>query len=110
MKRTALKAAFGEMFDELDGDDSGYLEREELENDTTKMFIRKMFESVGVSCPSQDLENIFDLLDVDGSGSIEREEFINGAIQLSEDVRPISIMELNHQVLDLKQMVHRNEL
>eukprot|EP00933_Yihiella_yeosuensis_P053304 TRINITY_DN51522_c0_g1_i1.p1 TRINITY_DN51522_c0_g1~~TRINITY_DN51522_c0_g1_i1.p1 ORF type:complete len:459 (-),score=64.12 TRINITY_DN51522_c0_g1_i1:207-1583(-) len=43
---------------------------------------------------SQDLDSMFDLVDFEGSGIIEVEELLYAMVQLSAELRPMSIMEL----------------
>lgn len=48
---------------------------------------------------SRDLDALFDLVDYEDCGTIEIEEVLYGMVQLSSDVRPMTIMELRRIVV-----------
>lgn len=66
-----------------------------LEN---KENILALFQANGVSIPNYEFDNMVRAMDFSDSGNIERSEFVHGIVELCEEVRPMSIMELNSQV------------
>lgn len=100
-KRHFLEEQSGLLFDEVDflshdGVVTGALTRAEIMSHLD-MFIQ-LFALVKVAFTVHDLERMFAVMDVQDTGQIERCEFVHGIAELSEDVRPMSIMELNAQI------------
>lgn len=60
--------------------------------------IALLFETLGVNFRSHDLDQMFYVMDVDDTGIIERTEFVQGVVELCDQIRPMSIMELHYQV------------
>ncbi len=60
--------------------------------------IADLFESLGVNFRSHDLDQMFYIMDYNDTGIIERTEFVQGVVELCEQIRPMSIMELHYQV------------
>ena len=68
MKKTArqLDLGIGQMFDLVDSDGSGVLDRDEL---------KLMIEKVGILVKEVEIDTLMEILDADGSGGVELDEF-----------------------------------
>lgn len=97
-KRRNLENFAAELFDEIDQEcaGSGCLDRQSLVKYTDQ--IESLFSSAGVAFPCYDFENMFTIMDLDDSGTIEKAEFVHGIVELCDEVRPMSIMELHSQM------------
>merc|ERR1711988_1386179 len=47
------------------------------------------------------------IMDYDDSGTIDKAEFVNGILELCDDMRPMSIVELHYQLLKVSSRVAR---
>jgi len=72
--------------------DSSYLDR--LQFEKCKSEVLSLCESDSMVLRSKDLDAIFDLVDYDDSGIVEIEELLYGMVQVSAELRPMSILEL----------------
>jgi len=95
-KRRMLEHFAAELFDEIDSERVGSLGRQDLLK--YKDQIASLFASAGVAFPCYDFEHMFTIMDYDDSGTIEKTEFVHGILELCDEVRPMSIMELHSQM------------
>jgi len=68
--------------------------------------IEHLFQAAGVAFPTYDFEGMCAAMDFDDSGTIAKGEFVHGILELCEDVRPMSIMELHSHVSKVKSKVN----
>eukprot|EP00930_Biecheleria_cincta_P086928 TRINITY_DN76183_c0_g1_i1.p1 TRINITY_DN76183_c0_g1~~TRINITY_DN76183_c0_g1_i1.p1 ORF type:complete len:598 (-),score=102.84 TRINITY_DN76183_c0_g1_i1:80-1777(-) len=95
-KRKVMQQRCRELFDELDKNKNRVLPRAVLMKCTDR--IAQLFESLGVNFQRNDLDQMFYILDFSDTGIIERSEFVQGVVELCDQIRPMSIMELHYQV------------
>lgn len=95
-KRKLMQQQCRELFDQLDVNQNRVLPRTELMK--CKGQIAKLFEVAGVNFQRNDLDQMFYIMDINDTGIIERSEFVQGVVELCDQIRPMSIMELNYQV------------
>eukprot|EP00404_Azadinium_spinosum_P002649 CAMPEP_0180420748 /NCGR_PEP_ID=MMETSP1036_2-20121128/2791_1 /TAXON_ID=632150 /ORGANISM="Azadinium spinosum, Strain 3D9" /LENGTH=283 /DNA_ID=CAMNT_0022425983 /DNA_START=214 /DNA_END=1062 /DNA_ORIENTATION=- len=95
-KRKMMQYRCRELFDELDVNKNRVLPRSELMSCTSQ--IAQLFESIGVNFHRNDLDQMFYIMDYNDTGIIERQEFVQGVLELCDEIRPMSIMELHYQV------------
>jgi len=57
----------------------------------------------------KDLDDMFFALDADGNGFIDKDEFVDGTLRISDDVSPLSIMELHTFMVQLLATSRRME-
>ena len=65
---------FAHMFDEMDADGSGAVDRDELKNGLKRL---------GLPCDAHAVDRLFRRFDVDGNGTISRPEFADLANQIA---------------------------
>lgn len=95
-KRKLMQQQCRALFDELDVNQNRVLPRSELMK--CKGQIAKLFEVAGVNFQRNDLDQMFYIMDMNDTGIIEKDEFVSGVVELCDQIRPMSIMELNYQV------------
>lgn len=95
-KRKLMQQQCRDLFDQLDVNQNRVLPRTELMK--CKGQIAKLFEVAGVNFQRNDLDQMFYIMDINDTGIIERSEFVQGVVELCDQIRPMSIMELNYQV------------
>eukprot|EP00931_Biecheleriopsis_adriatica_P045173 TRINITY_DN25894_c0_g1_i1.p1 TRINITY_DN25894_c0_g1~~TRINITY_DN25894_c0_g1_i1.p1 ORF type:complete len:735 (+),score=113.99 TRINITY_DN25894_c0_g1_i1:15-2219(+) len=95
-KRKAMQQRCREIFDTLDVNKNRVLPRDELMKCTSQ--IANLFEALGVNFQRHDLDQMFYIMDYNDTGIIERSEFVQGVVELCDQIRPMSIMELHYQV------------
>mmetsp|Transcript_57766 Transcript_57766/g.102521 ORF Transcript_57766/g.102521 Transcript_57766/m.102521 type:complete len:216 (+) Transcript_57766:33-680(+) len=74
------------------GSDSSFISK--MQFDSCKEKVKELCENDYMEIRSKDLDAMFDLVDYEGSGIVEVEELLYGMVQLSSELRPMSIMEL----------------
>jgi hypothetical protein len=74
------------------GSDSSFIDKRQF--DACKEKVMSVCEQDLMDLRSKDLDAMFDLVDYENSGIIEIEELLYGMVQLSSELRPMSIMEL----------------
>jgi len=72
--------------------------------------IAALFESLGVNFQRNDLNQMFYIMDYNDTGVIERSEFVQGVVELCDQIRPMSIMELHYQVSKCASKVEQSDL
>lgn len=95
-KRRLLEEGSADLFDELDVDEVGFVEHDELMEHRED--IAQLFITAGTVFPAHDLGQMFKVVDFHDRGTITRSEFIQCVVGLCEEVRPLSIMEIHSQV------------
>lgn len=106
-KRKEMQQRCRELFDELDVNKNRVLPRSILMNYTGR--IARLFESLGVNFQRTDLDQMFYIMDYNDTGIIERSEFVQGVVELCDQIRPMSILELHCQVSKCSSKVERCE-
>jgi len=107
-KRKEMQQRCREIFDGLDVNKNRVLPRSELVNCTDQ--IASVFESLGVNFQRNDLTQMFYIMDYNDTGIIERSEFVQGVVELCDQIRPMSIMELHYQVSKCASKIEYCEL
>jgi len=102
-KRKVFAKCADDLFDSIDTTGSGSVTRNQLISCIQN--IAELFEANEVNFVSHDLENMLDCIDLDASGTIEKSEFTHGVLQLCEDIRPMSIMEVHFIVSKIASKV-----
>mmetsp|Transcript_151186 Transcript_151186/g.263481 ORF Transcript_151186/g.263481 Transcript_151186/m.263481 type:complete len:679 (-) Transcript_151186:40-2076(-) len=95
-KRKIMQQRCREVFDAIDVNKNRVLPRSEIMK--CKGAIMQLFETSGVNFRSHDLDQMFYIMDYNDTGIIERNEFVQGVVELCDQIRPMSIMELHYQV------------
>jgi len=95
--RTQFIRGARKIFQDHDESGHGFLEQEQFNR--CKGDVMALSTSQYMALQPKDLDAMFDLVDYDGVGKIEIDELLYGMVQLSADVRPMSIMELRHIVV-----------
>eukprot|EP00747_Dinoflagellata_sp_TGD_P017384 gnl/TRDRNA2_/TRDRNA2_125792_c0_seq1.p1 gnl/TRDRNA2_/TRDRNA2_125792_c0~~gnl/TRDRNA2_/TRDRNA2_125792_c0_seq1.p1 ORF type:complete len:593 (-),score=120.24 gnl/TRDRNA2_/TRDRNA2_125792_c0_seq1:22-1800(-) len=95
-KRKLMQTRCREVFDAIDVNNNRVLPREDIMR--AKGQIARLFESAGVNFRSHDLDQMFYIMDYNDTGIIEKNEFVQGVVELCDQIRPMSIMELHYQV------------
>ncbi|CAJ1347821.1 unnamed protein product [Effrenium voratum] len=72
--------------------DSAFIDRAEFEK--CKKQVLSLCETDSMNLRGKDLDAIFDLVDYEDSGIVEIEELLYGMVQVSAELRPMSILEL----------------
>merc|ERR1719158_750423 len=80
----------------MDTNQNRVLPRQELMK--CKGEIAKILENSGVVFRRDDIDQMYYVMDVNDTGIIERSEFVQGVVDLCDQIRPMSIMELHYQV------------
>jgi len=96
LKRRILEQCSAELFEDMDQAGDGNLRPEDLLE--YKEEIGSLFHTAGVAFPHYDFEHMFKVMDYNDNGTIEKPEFVHGILELCEEVRPMSIMEIHSQV------------
>ncbi|KAF4654071.1 hypothetical protein FOL47_010156 [Perkinsus chesapeaki] len=68
------------IFEEIDIDESGSLDKEELKEAAENPKIISLLAEINM--PANDLARVFELLDADGDGEVDRDEFLKGCAKL----------------------------
>lgn len=92
-KRKMLELSSADLFDEIDTLARGSIAKGELA--PHKEAILHLFASAGVAFPCYDLDHMFTIMDWEDTGFVGKEEFVTSIIELCDEVRPMSIMELH---------------
>mmetsp|Transcript_13988 Transcript_13988/g.32874 ORF Transcript_13988/g.32874 Transcript_13988/m.32874 type:complete len:588 (-) Transcript_13988:153-1916(-) len=95
-RRKQMQDHCKELFDSLDVNKNRVLPREKLMQVTTQL--AEFFESMGFNFQRKDLDQMFYIMDYNDTGFVERSEFVQGVLELCDQIRPMSIMELHYQV------------
>merc|ERR1711920_1015551 len=74
------------------GSDTSFIDKRQF--DACKEKVISVCEQEIMDLRTKDLDSMFDLVDYENSGIIEIEELLYGMVQLSSEIRPMSIMEL----------------
>ncbi|CAE7649004.1 SCN3A [Symbiodinium pilosum] len=74
------------------GTHSSYIDKQQFEKCKDKVLA--LSEADSTPLREKDLDAIFDLVDYDDSGIVEIEELLYGMVQISAELRPMSILEL----------------
>jgi len=74
----------------------GVLDRSSFEDCIVEILSHCNDQYIGLC--REDLEAMFELADYEGTGTVEIEEFLYGMVQLTADMRPMSLMELRKVV------------
>jgi len=80
------------VFQAHSGSDCSFIDKRQF--DTCKDKVLALCEGDFMDMRPKDLDAMFDLVDYEGSGIIEIEELLYGMVQLSGELRPMSILEL----------------
>merc|ERR1712039_974585 len=95
----------GEVFKEIDRDNSGYINGDEMEFFLSDDNLNMYLEAIDVF--PNDARSLFNLLDVDGSGGVSIEEFCAGCLRLKGEAKSFDIhcmifnSERAHQRLEI---------
>lgn len=95
-KRKLMQQRCREVFDSIDVNGNRVLPRNEIMK--CKGLIHQLFEESGAVFRSHDLDQMFYIMDYNDTGIIERGEFVQGVVEMCDQIRPMSIMELHCQV------------
>jgi len=95
-KRKVMERESAELFEDLDVENKGTLTHDDIMGSVDH--ISALFSGAGVGFPQYDFANMFLAMDHDDSGTIDKSEFVHGILELCDEVRPLSIMELHSQV------------
>merc|ERR1712039_344606 len=79
----------GEVFKEIDRDNSGYMGGDEMEFFLSDDSLNMYLEAIDVF--PNDARSLFRLLDVDGSGDVSVEEFCAGCLRLKGEAKSFDI-------------------
>lgn len=90
--RSAFIKRARKVFQAHAGPDITFIDK--MQFDSCKEKVKDLCEADYMEFRSKDLDSMFDLVDYEGSGIIEVEELLYGMVQLSSELRPMSIMEL----------------
>lgn len=85
-----------QIFSELDQDNSGIIQFDELHEQLNNQEIGAYFSRLGVDC--SEVEKLFHLLDEDGSKSIDKEEFMYGCLRLRGAAKSLDLAILHSQL------------
>jgi len=107
VKRRELQHHCQDLFDLIDINKNRVLPRSELAKCTKE--IASLFENLGVNFQHNDLDQMFHIMDYNDTGIIERSEFVQGVLDLGEQIRPMSIMELHYQVSKCGSKVEQSD-
>jgi len=107
LKRKELQHHCEDLFDSIDVNKNRVLPRSELAKSTDQ--IASLFELLGVNFQHNDLDQMFHIMDYNDTGIIERSEFVQGVLDLGEQIRPMSIMELHYQVSKCGSKVEQSD-
>lgn len=104
-KQATQAAALRDMFNEIDGDDSGMVSVQELKAalETSKM--SSFLESMDIS--TQDVWTLFMLIDSDQNGLIDLDEFVTGCQQLHGPAKSIQISRMSHENKVTRQTIKK---
>jgi len=108
LKRKKLQQKCGELFDSLDIHRNRVLRRSVLQ--TAGPELAGLLMSLGINFHKKDLDQIFYVMDFEDTGIIDRSEFVQGLVDLSDQVRPMSIMELHYQVTKCASKIETADL
>jgi len=95
------------VFDEIDVDDSGQLDIEEVEALQQNEEASGVFERMGIGF--RDAWRFFDMLDEDKSRTLSRDEFVNGCLRLSSSANNTSMAVLLSSVSRIQIKLSRLE-
>eukprot|EP00927_Polykrikos_kofoidii_P001031 TRINITY_DN10376_c1_g1_i1.p1 TRINITY_DN10376_c1_g1~~TRINITY_DN10376_c1_g1_i1.p1 ORF type:complete len:814 (-),score=134.77 TRINITY_DN10376_c1_g1_i1:154-2268(-) len=95
-KRKHIQQRCRDLFDNIDVNKNRVLPRTELMKFTDD--IAKLCEEAGANFQQNDLDQMFYIMDQNDTGIIARWEFVQCVVELCDQIRPMSIMELNYQV------------
>lgn len=90
--RAAFTRAARSILEEHSSEDSAFIEKSQFESCKEKVLA--MCETDCMHLRDQDLNAIFDLVDYEDSNIVEIEELLYGMVQVSAELRPMSILEL----------------
>lgn len=96
IKRRRVQRQCFNFFDSIDVNNNRVLPIEELSSQVDN--IASVLERNGVIYQLSDLHTMFRIMDVNDTGMIDRSEFVQAIVDLSDQIRPMSIMELHYQV------------
>ncbi|CAJ1369090.1 unnamed protein product [Effrenium voratum] len=85
-----IKAAFAELFRQMDKDRQGTLDIHQFENSFHVESVRSCFEALGIK--AADAWTIFRSLDKDGDLCVAGDEFINGCINVRGPAREVDLL------------------
>jgi len=116
LKRVRFQEQCQDLFARIDADGDGLVSGEEL--CLWKGEIVALLGTAGVPFTDLQMKHMFNALDLDASGLIDMFEFENGILEMCEDIRPMSIMELHNQLRKCqmkvddcsKQIVRQSEM
>jgi len=108
LKRKKLQQKCGELFDSLDVHRNRVLRRSVLQAASPEL--AGLLLSLGINFHKKDLDQIFYVMDFEDTGIIDRSEFVQGLVDLSDQVRPMSIMELHYQVSKCASKIENADL
>jgi hypothetical protein len=84
------------IFCELDEDDSGVINFDELQTHLNNPEIGAYFSKLGVDC--SEVEKLFHLLDEDGNKSIDKEEFMYGCLRLRGAAKSLDVALIHSEL------------
>jgi hypothetical protein len=89
------------VFEELDEDDDGEINLNELQDHMKDRRIGAYFGSLGVDVVQ--VGRLFQLLDTDSSGSIDKEEFMFGCLRLKGEAKSLDVAVLHAEMRWVRQ-------
>eukprot|EP00928_Gymnodinium_smaydae_P038848 TRINITY_DN26693_c0_g3_i1.p1 TRINITY_DN26693_c0_g3~~TRINITY_DN26693_c0_g3_i1.p1 ORF type:complete len:792 (+),score=67.48 TRINITY_DN26693_c0_g3_i1:83-2458(+) len=104
-KRRLIQALAKETFEQIDICKSGALRKQDFVME--KPAIERVFAVAGLQFTENDYEHLWEIMDYDDSGLIEKDGFVHYIMEMCDDVRPMSIMELHSQLSKLQANVTR---
>eukprot|EP00928_Gymnodinium_smaydae_P089874 TRINITY_DN73764_c0_g1_i1.p1 TRINITY_DN73764_c0_g1~~TRINITY_DN73764_c0_g1_i1.p1 ORF type:complete len:636 (-),score=126.69 TRINITY_DN73764_c0_g1_i1:146-2053(-) len=91
------------LFDMMDGDGSGSLNLEELNEFLRDLRVRSYFVALGLDV--EDTERLFKLIDSDDSGEVGIQEFLDGCLRIKGEAKSIDIQGILAEVRRLSAKV-----
>merc|ERR1711953_899931 len=97
--REAWAAELAELFELVDGDGSGDLTADELEERMGDMRVQVLLQNLGIDVLSLNPRGLFNAMDFDRSGSITIKEFADGVMRFHGNARSLDLAEVRHFLL-----------
>merc|ERR1719316_2222095 len=101
-RRKMMESRCGDLFDQAECDEKGEAKKSELK--LLIPIVSQMLTDLEITFSQADLDSVIDILGVD-NGYVSRPEFIHGIVSIAEGVRPLSILEMHHDMALIKCQV-----
>lgn len=101
-KETAEKKALKKIFDQIDEDQSGEINFDEVRQGAARVLEFRQYLRV-LDIDEKDLEDLFEMIDQDGSGDVSPDEFIEALYRLKNSESKTATMMVKFMVAALKE-------